>query len=93
MFGGNPQKSKEYFEKAIKSYNRKFLMAIVLYAQTYAVQTQDPVLFDTLLNEVAAANPEALPEQRLANELAVERAKWLLANKDKFFDIEEQVTN
>jgi hypothetical protein len=89
MFGGNPQKSKEYFEKAIRSYNRKFLMAIVLYAQTYAVQMQDPVLFDTLLNEVAVADPAALPEQRLANELAVERAKWLLANKDKFFDMEE----
>lgn len=90
MFGGNPQKSKEYFEKAIQSYNRKFLMAIVLYAQTYAVQMQDPVLFDTLLNEVSAADPTALPEQRLANELAVERAKWLLANKDKFFDMEEE---
>lgn len=88
MFGGNPQKSKEHFEKAIKSYNRKFLMAIVLYAQNYAVQMQDPALFDALLNEVVAADPAALPEQRLANELAVERAKWLLANKDKFFDIE-----
>lgn len=85
MFGGNPDKSKQFFDKAISDYGRKFLMAIMLKAQVYAVQTQDPVLFETLLNEVIAADASALPEQRLANEVAKQRATWLLANKAAFF--------
>jgi hypothetical protein len=85
MFGGNPEKSKQFFEKAISSYGRKFLMALVLEAQVYAVQTQDQTLYDMLLTEAAGANAAALPEQRLANEMAKKRASWLLANKSKFF--------
>lgn len=85
MFGGDPIKSKEHFEKAIKAYNRKFLMAIVLYAQFYAVQMQDKDLFRQLLNEVIEADAAALPEQRLANELAKKRAKVLLNRIDDYF--------
>ena len=85
MFGGNLEKSKEHFDKAINAYQRKFLMALVMYAQVYAVQAQDPQLFDSLLGEVVAADPAAMPEQRLANELAVRRAKWLLEHKSLFF--------
>jgi hypothetical protein len=90
MLGGNSEKSKEYFEKAAKDYSRKFLMALTMYAQTTAVQAQDPALFDSLLNEVLSADAAALPEQRLANEIAKRRAAWLLANKDKFFNLEEK---
>lgn len=85
MFGGDKAKSKMHFEKAINAYNRKFLLGIVFYAQIYAVQNQDPVLFESLLNEVIAADPSALPEARLANELAQEKAQWLLENKARFF--------
>lgn len=85
MFGGNLEKSKEHFEKAVGAYQRKFLMALVMYAQVYAVQAQDPALFDSLLTEVMSADAAAMPEQRLANELAKRRAKWLLENKTQFF--------
>lgn len=85
MFGGDLKKSKEFFEKGINAYNRKFLMAIVFYAQIYAVQAQDPALFDTLLNEVLSADAAVLPQARLANEIAKLRARWLLDHKAKFF--------
>lgn len=85
MFGGNLEKSKEHFERAVAAYQRKFLMSLVMYAQVYAVQAQDPALFESLLTEVMGADPAAMPEQRLANELAVRRATWLLANKAQFF--------
>lgn len=85
MFGGDPNKSKEHFEKGINAYNRKFLMGIVFYAQVYAVQAQDPALFDSLLNEVLSADAASLPQARLANEIAKIRAKWMLDNKAKFF--------
>lgn len=80
MFGGNPEKSKTHFEKALAAYKRKFLMTLVVYAQTYAVQNQDRALFDSLLSEALTTPASALPEQRLANELAKLRAQWMQAN-------------
>lgn len=85
MFGGNLEKSKEHFEKAVGAYQRKFLMALVMYAQIYAVQAQDPTLFESLLTEVMGADAAAMPEQRLANELAKKRAQWLMEHKGQFF--------
>ncbi len=85
MFGGNPTKSKEHFEKGINAYQRKFLMGLVLYAQSYAVQNQDRALFESLLNEVLATNADVLPEQRLANEMAKLKAQWLLNNSSGSF--------
>ncbi len=85
MFGGNPALSKEHFEKAIVAYQRKFLMALVLYAQSYAVQNQDRTLFESLLNEVLTTPADSLPEQRLANELAKLKARWLLDHASSYF--------
>lgn len=85
MFGGDPAKSQGHFEKALAAYKRKFLMALVMYAQTYAVQNQDRALFDSLLNEVLSTNADVLPEQRLANELAKLRANWLLNHAPMMF--------
>lgn len=86
MFGGSALKSKEHFEKALAAYNRKFLMGLVFYAQGYTVQNQDRALFESLLNEVLNADAAALPEQRLGNELAKLRARWLLDHASKFFN-------
>lgn len=85
MFGGNPAKSQEHFEKALAGYKRKMLMAQVMYAQSYCVQNQDRTLFNSLLNEVLGTNADVLPEQRLANELAKLRAQWLLNNSMMYF--------
>lgn len=90
MFGGNLDKSKQHFEKARKAYNGKFLMSSVLYAQYYAVQAQDPALFESLLQQVIHTDPATLPAQRLANELAIERAKLLLAKKKDYFDLKKK---
>lgn len=81
MFGGNPAKSKEHFEKALAAYKRRFLLGLVLYAQSYAVQNQDKPLFESLLNEVLTTSADVFPEQRLANELAKLKAKWMLDNE------------
>ncbi len=85
MFGGDPVKSKDHFEKAVNAYGRKFLLGIVFYAQGYCVQNQDKALFESLLNEVVSADASKLPEARLANEIAKKKARWLLDNEAKFF--------
>jgi len=85
MFGGNPEKAKEHFEKCLAINQGKFLMTYVYYAKTYAVQVQDRELFETLLRKVEAAPLDILPEQRLANAIAKKKAGQLLKNIDEYF--------
>lgn len=85
MFGGDLEKSREHFEIAVDITARKFLMALVYYAEVYAVQAQDQGLFETLLHEVLSTDAAALPEARLANEIAKLRARELLVNEKKYF--------
>lgn len=84
MLGGNSAKAREYFERAME-VAPDYLMNKVMTAQYLAVQIQDRALFTKLLNEVKAADAAALPEQRLANELAKRRAVLLLERVDEYF--------
>jgi hypothetical protein len=85
IFGGNPEKSRAHFEKALRITNGKFLMVHVYYARSYAVQTQNEALFEELLNTVASTPIDVLPEFKLGNAIAKEKAKLLLAKKDELF--------
>ncbi len=85
MLGGNTEKSRTHFDRAIELTHKKFLMAKVLYAKLYAVRVQDRKLYDRLLTEVVKASADSLPERRLANEVAKARAKELLEVADDFF--------
>ena len=85
MLGGDPKKSKECFERALKDTGRDFLMAQVLYAQHYAVAVQDRELFASLLKEVLDYPIEKFPEQRLTNLAAKGRAVRLLEKIDDYF--------
>lgn len=75
--GGNPDRAREYFERALEMTDRKFFTVHVSYARTYAVQVQDRNLFIRLLREVVdGGDPE--PSARLANQIARRRAiRWL----------------
>jgi hypothetical protein len=85
LLGGKPELAKENFERAIAVSQGKFLMTYVLYAKTYAVETQNEGLFQDLLNRVVSSSMDVLPEQRLANAVAKKRARELLAGKDQYF--------
>lgn len=85
MLGGDPEKSKLHFERALRISQGKFLMAYVYYARSYAVQTQNQALFEELLNKVESTPVEVLPEFKLGNAIAKEKAKLLMAKKDDLF--------
>ncbi len=85
MLGGDPKKAREHFDKAAGAAGGKFLMPIVLEAQYLAVQMNDKALFDELLAKVEAGSLDDMPEQRLANALAKERAKFMKANEKNYF--------
>jgi tetratricopeptide (TPR) repeat protein len=83
--GGNPDKAKEYFEKALTINDGKFLMTQLYYARAYAVSTQDQPLFESLLKQVEDASIDDVPEIRLANVIAKQKARRLLAQESELF--------
>jgi predicted anti-sigma-YlaC factor YlaD len=85
MLGGDPDKAKKHFERALELTKRRFLLVQFMYAQTLAVQLQDQDLFKKLLGEVLEAKLEIFPEQKLANVSAKRRARLLLARMDELF--------
>lgn len=84
MLGGNPVLADKEFKLAMETWPN-YLMTKILYAQYYARQIQDVSLFRNTLSSVISADPSALPQGRLANELAKQRARLLLNLEKKLF--------
>jgi len=82
--GGEPEKGKAYFEKALALSGGKNQMVRVLYAKQYARLVFDKDLHDRLLNEAIAADPHA-PGLTLINVIAQQKAKQLLESGKDFF--------
>ena len=81
---GDMEVAKVYFEKALARTERRALMTQVNMARHYAVKQGDRELFDALLTEVMDAH-DPLPEARLANRMARERAALYIENADQLF--------
>jgi hypothetical protein len=84
MLGGRPEESRRHFEEALRLGKRKFLLAQVFYAESYARQTLNRQLFEDLLKEVLSANIE-IPELGAVNALARRKAESLLKQEDQLF--------
>ena len=57
----------------------------VTYAENACVISQDRGRFKDLLEKALGVNPDAQPENRLANLVAQRRALWLLGRMDELF--------
>jgi hypothetical protein len=82
--GGEPERAREYFEKAIALSEGRDLGAKVEFARGYAKLLYERELHDRLLNEVLAADPYQ-DGYTLSNVLAQEQAEALLAEADDYF--------
>lgn len=74
-----------HYRQALGLSAGKRASVYVTYAVAKAVPSQDRALFDRLLADALAVDPDALPEKRLQNTIAQRRARWLLARSDKLF--------
>lgn len=84
MLGGSPEKAKKHFEEAARLNGERSLIVYALEAQFLAVQTMDRELFDSLLEKINSGSIDALPQQRLANALAKDRAKYSKDNATQY---------
>ena len=82
--GGEPERAREYFEKAIALTDGDDLSVKVEYAKGYAKLLYERELHDQLLNEVLAADPNK-DGYTLTNVMAQEEAQALLAEADDYF--------
>lgn len=82
--GGEPERAREYFEKAIEVTGGRDLGVKVEFARGYAKLLYERELHDRLLNEVMAADPYQ-DGYTLSNVLAKEQAAALLAEADDYF--------
>jgi hypothetical protein len=82
--GGEPEKGRAAFERAIELSYGKDLNAKFEYARGYARLLYKRELHDKLLNEVMAADPN-VPGYTLTNVLAQRDAAELLASANDYF--------
>lgn len=85
MLGGNPERSKALFDEALALTEGKFLMIHVYYARSYAMQTLDQELFNQLLDTVERTPLDVLPDARLPNAVAKDKASRLRALGADYF--------
>ena len=85
MFGGNPEKSQEYFTKALQDDGGLFLLNKLIFAKLYAITMMEEELFDKLIEEILNAPENNLPDTNLANETAKEKALRLKEKRNELF--------
>jgi predicted anti-sigma-YlaC factor YlaD len=83
--GAPEDRARRHFERAVELSHGLSAGPYVVYAESAAVQTQNVALFRSLLKKALAIDAGRLPEFRLANLLAQERARWLLSREDELF--------
>ena len=81
---GDREAGRRSFEAAL-AVTDGYLDTKVLFAEFYATRTQNEELFDRLLNEVIAADPNAIPEMLVENQNAQRAARDLLERREDFF--------
>jgi len=82
--GGEPERAREFFERAIAESGGNDLSAKVEYARGYAKLLYERELHDRLLDEVLQADPNQ-DGFVLSNVMAQEEAAILLAEADEYF--------
>lgn len=83
--GGDPDKARAFFEKALAVTENKMLLPRTLMAYRIGIQTNDQKFFHEQLKIVLETAPSVWPEQRLANEVAHRKARRYLAKEKELF--------
>jgi len=84
------QRAREHYERAIQLSGGNKAGMYLSYAMAVAVADQDVESFKALIGKALAVDLSAAPDSRLENVIAQRRARWLLANIDKYFLLEEE---
>jgi hypothetical protein len=85
MLGGDYDRAEEYFSQAREVTGGKLLLTDVLQAQYLERQRFDREAFRQLLTSVINTPVGSFPEMELVNQIARERARFLLDQEEEWF--------
>lgn len=92
LLGGSPERARSHFDRAVALSEGKRAGPFVTWAKGVPVARQERREFRETLERALAVDLELSPPDRLANRLAQERARRLLARIDElFFEAESEV--
>lgn len=83
--GGDLDRSGQHFEESIRRFPNYFGTR-VLYAENYAVKTQNRQLFEEQLRMVIDGDPESMPEAAPENRVEQRKARALIERVDELFE-------
>jgi predicted anti-sigma-YlaC factor YlaD len=89
LLGGSPERARAHFERAVELSGGRRAGPYVAYARGVLIPAQDRAAFRDTLERALAIDVATSPPDRLANLLAQERSRRLLARIDEFFFEEE----
>jgi len=80
VMGGDKERAKEHFKKALEKTDGKSTSAYISYAQSICVPAQDYDGYKDNLEKALAVDPDADVSTRLVNIINQRKARWLLDN-------------
>jgi hypothetical protein len=83
--GGKPAEARSHFDEALRITGGRLLLARTLMGYRLGLVNNDQKFFHDQLKQVLEAQPDAWPEQRLANEVARRRARRYLSHEKELF--------
>lgn len=83
--GGSPERARRHFQRALVLSQGQRAAPYVALAEAVCVAEQNRAEFEALLRRALEVDLEAAPSQRLANQVAQRRARWLLARSEELF--------
>ena len=85
LAGDPAARARRHFERAVELSSGRLAGPYVSYAEAVCVERHDAADFVAQLEKALAIDPDAEPEQRLANLVMQRRARWLLAHQEDLF--------
>lgn len=82
---GGLARARRHFERAVELADGRRASPFVTFAEGVCVQEQNKAEFIALLERALAIDPDSAPENRLANVVIQQRARWLLGRLDELF--------
>jgi predicted anti-sigma-YlaC factor YlaD len=80
MMGGDKERAKEHFNRALEKTGGKSTSAYIAYAQSICVPAQDYETYKNYLEKALAVDPNADVSTRLVTVINQRKARWLLDN-------------
>ena len=85
LIGGDKEKAKLHFQKALEKTGGNSVSAYISYAQSICVPAQDYDTYKDSLEKALAIDPNADTSTRLVNIIGQKKARWLLDNAYNYF--------